>query len=154
MDLIQVGATWLHLLATVALLGFYGILGIVVVPVLERGRPAAEAAEVVRGLEARALPAIVASLVVFFVTGVWLLLTDERYGGLGDIGSTWATVFLVKHAVILGMVGVGAWIDLLAVRGPVSADPAGQLRRLRRAAAVMTILGALVLLLTAAGQAS
>lgn len=154
MDLIQVGATWLHLLATVALLGYYAILGVVVLPVLERGRPAAEAAEAVRALEARGLPAIVASLVAFVVTGVWLMLTDDRSGGLGDIGSTWATIFLVKHGLILGMVGVGAWFDLLAVRASGSTDPAAQLRRLRGAAVVMTILGALVLLLTAAGQAS
>jgi len=34
LDLVQVGARWLHLVATVALIGYYAALGALVVPAL------------------------------------------------------------------------------------------------------------------------
>lgn len=154
MDLPQVGATWLHLLATVVLLGYYTVLALIVLPILDRRGTLQATAEAVATIEARALPWIVGSLVAFLATGVFLMVTSDRYGGPGDFGSTWAAIFLTKHGLILGMVGVGLWLDMLAVRAPTSADPSAQLRRLRLAAIAITGLGALVLLLTAIGQAS
>lgn len=157
MDLLHVGATWLHLLATVALLGYYAIFGLVVLPVIRRLVPARELSESIAAIEGRATPVIVVSLVVFLATGVYLMVTAEQYGGLGNItGSDWATLFLVKHAVIGVMVGVGVYIDALVVRRFAlgAGDQAAAIRRLTQATVVMTVLGAVVLLLTAAGQAS
>lgn len=157
MDLVNVGATWLHLIATVALLGYYGIVGLLVVPVLWRIVPARELGDSIASVERRAFPVIIGSLAVFLATGVYLMGVDPQYGGVGDVsGSAWATLFLVKHLVVLGMVGVGVYIDALIVRRfalPEATDQAA-VRRLEVAAGFMTALGAVVLLLTAAGQAS
>lgn len=157
MDLVNVGATWLHLIATVALLGYYGIVGLLVVPVLWRIVPARELGVSIASVERRAFPVIIGSLAVFLATGVYLMGVDPQYGGVGDVsGSAWATLFLVKHLVVLGMVGVGVYIDALIVRRfalPEATDHAA-VRRLEVAAGFMTALGAVVLLLTAAGQAS
>ena len=157
MDLVHVGATWLHLIATVALLGYYAIVGLLAIPVLARAVPARELGEAIAGIERRAFPVIIGSLAVFLATGVYLMGADPEYGGVGNVtGSTWATLFLVKHLVVLGMVGIGLYIDALIVRrfGLVEAADQAAVRRLEVAAGVMTLLGAVVLLLTAAGQAS
>ncbi|MEW5989909.1 MAG: hypothetical protein AB1736_01010 [Chloroflexota bacterium] len=158
MDVMQVGATWLHLLATVAMLGYYAVFGLVLLPVIARIVPAAELRAAVVAVEGRAMPLIIGSLIVFLATGIYLMVSDPAYGGLGDVGgSTWATLFLVKHLVVGAMVGVGVVIDALVVRrfaGPRSPDQAAAIRLLVGASGLMTLLGAMVLLLTAAGQAS
>ena len=158
MDLVQVGATWLHLLATVALLGYYAILGLVVLPAIRGLVAPGELRDSIAAIERRATPFVVGSLVVFLATGVYLMVTDSQYGGIGDVtGSTWATLFLVKHLVVGLMVGGGVYIDALVIRQfglPGSMSQASALRRLAVSTSVMTVLGAVVLLLTAAGQLS
>lgn len=156
MDLLQVGATWLHLLATVALLGFYAILGAIVLPAIRGVVPDRELGEAIVAIERRATPLIVASLAAFLATGVFLMVTSPRYGGVGEVaGSAWATLVLTKHGVIAIMVGIGVYIDALVVRGfatPGSVGQAAAVRRLAIASWAMTILGTVVLLLTAAAQ--
>jgi uncharacterized membrane protein len=156
MDLVQVGATWLHLLATVALLGYYAILCLVVLPAIRGVLPARELGESIAALERRATPVILGSLVIFLATGVFLMTTDSRYGGVGDVASsTWSSLLLGKHLVIGVMVAIAVYIDALVVRGFAAPGSPGQpaaLRRLAQSAGLMTVLGAVVLLLTAAAQ--
>ena len=158
MDLVQVGATWLHLIATVAMLGYYAILGLLVLPVLRQLVSARQLGETIAGVERRALPVIIGSLAVFLATGVYLMGADERYGGVGNVtGSAWASLILAKHVVVGVMVGLGIYIDALIVRRiapPEATDQTAAVRKLAVAAGVMTLLGAVVLFLTAAGQAS
>jgi uncharacterized membrane protein len=155
MDLVHVGATALHLLATVAMVGYYALLGRVVLPVLRRFVPAKELGESIAAVERHALPVLIASLAIFLATGVYLMGIDPAYGGLGKVtGSNWATLLLVKHAVVAVMVGVGVYLDALIMRRP-PAEAEGQappMRRIEVAVGVMTALGVLVLLLTAAAQ--
>ena len=93
------------------------------------------------------------------MTGTSLLLTDHRFLGIGHFfGGTWSTLIVVKHILVVALVGIGASIDLLVV--PEVANPVDEaartaaIRRLGRGTAAMTALGAIVLLLTAAAQAS
>ena len=81
MDLMHVGATWLHLMATVAMLGYYAIVGLLILPVLRRIVPSRELGETIGAVERRALPVIIASLTIFLATGVYLMGADARYGG-------------------------------------------------------------------------
>jgi len=153
---VEVGAVWLHLMATVILLGYFAMLGLVVLPVLRRRTSGRELVESVAALERRALPLVIVSLGVFLATGVYLMGNDVRYGGAGSIDSTWAAVLLAKHLVVLVMVGLGLFFDALVVRAaraPEGIDPAAQVRSITRAAQGMTILAAIVLLLTAVAQA-
>ena len=158
MDLMHVGATWLHLMATVAMLGYYAIVGLLVLPVLRRIIPSRELGETIGAVERRALPVIIASLTIFLATGVYLMGADARYGGVGNVtGSTWASLFLVKHLVVVVMVGLGVYFDALVVRGIAPPEATAQttdVRRLTIVAGLMTLLGAVVLLLTATAQAS
>jgi uncharacterized membrane protein len=154
MDLVHVGATWLHLMATVAMLGYYALLGSLVLPVLRKIVPAAELGDAIATVERHALPIIVASLVVFLATGVYLMGVDARYGGVGDFSGSWTTLLLAKHVVVAVMVGVGVYLDALIMRRPTdgSGDEARTVRRIEIVVAVMTALGALIVLLTAAAQ--
>jgi uncharacterized membrane protein len=153
---VEVGAIWLHLVATVTLLGYFAVMGLLVLPVLRRLASSSELVESVAAIEHRALPFVITSLGVFLATGVYLMGNDSRYGGVGSIDSTWATVLLAKHLVVLVMVGLGLFFDALVVRAakaPEGIDRAAQLGRITRAAVGMTILAAIVLLLTAVAQA-
>ena len=117
MDLPQVLAIWLHTLALVIAWGYYGILGRIMLPALERSldRPAQAAALV--AIERRALPLVVLSVVLFTATGAYLLVIDPHYAGLGDFfASTWTMLMLVKHVLVVGLVVLGVDVDRLIRR--------------------------------------
>ena len=111
-----------------------------------------------RGNREPPLPLVLTSIGVFLVTGMYLMLTDDRFLGLGHFfGSSWSTLIVVKHVVVVALIGVGVVIDLLVV--PDVATPVDEparavaVRRLARGASAIAALGAIVLLLTAAAQA-
>ncbi len=163
MDPLEVGATWLHAVAMVIALGYYAVLGWIVLPALERGG-VADASVV--AIERRALPLVALSIVVFTASGLYLMLGDGRYAGPGNVtASTWTMLMLLKHVVVAVMVGLGVSLHFIATRGerdgPASEalqagptpDP-GRIRTIRWLADGIAILGAVVLLLTAAAQVS
>jgi uncharacterized membrane protein len=158
-DVGQAIAGWLHSLATVFVLGYYALLAFVVVPVLRHTLDAPTLGRVIPEIERRALPLILAALVVFVVTGAYMLSTDAQFQGLGHaFVNTWSTLIVVKHAVVIVLVGFGVYIDLLVVpdiaRPVDEAFQAAAVRRLARSATAIAALGTVVLLLTAAAQAS
>jgi uncharacterized membrane protein len=158
MDPPHVLAVWLHTLAFVIAWGYYGVLGRMVLPGLERSlEPPAQAAALI-AIERRALPLIALSIVLFTATGAYLLVVDSHYAGLGNVfASTWTTLMLVKHVLVVGLVVVGAYLDLLIRRaGEATSDDVREsaLRRVGLGAEGATALGALIVLLTVAAQAA
>ena len=158
MDLLQLAALWLHTVAFVIAWGYYGISGRFVIPSLQASAPEPMRATLISTIERRALPFVLGSVVVFVLTGTYLLITNEHYSGLGNFfSSEWTTLMLVKHVVIVVMVAVAAWYDWL-VRGldeePLAEYRVRSLRRARLAADGATGLGALIALLTVAAQLS
>lgn len=156
MDLLHVLATWLHTVAFVIAWGYYGILGRFVLPSLLETGDARSRTEALVAIERRALPFVGLTVVLFGMTGAYLLVVDPHYAGLGNIASGWATLMLVKHVLVALLVAVGVAIDW-AVRGlgaATAADEARALRRIRLGAELATALGALIALLTAAAQAT
>lgn len=157
MDLWQVLAVWLHTVAFVIAWGFYGVLGRFVIPALARSIGDEQEAAALLELERRALPFVMLTAVLFTVTGSYLLVTSERYAGLGDFSSTWAQLMLAKHVLIVGLVVLGATVDRLirtAATAPSGEARSRALHRSRLAAEAATAVGALVALLTAAAQAA
>ena len=158
MDLAHVLAVWLHTLALVIVLGYYGILGRVVLPALERSIDRPAQASALMAIERRALPLLVLSIALFTATGVYLLVIDPDYAGLGNVfASTWTTLMFVKHVLIVGLVVLGVAVDRLVRRvGAATSDDVrdAALHRLTLSAEAATGLGALVILLTAAAQAT
>jgi uncharacterized membrane protein len=156
-DGVQIVATWLHTVAFVIAWGYYGILGRMIIPGLERTLAPEARADALLAIERRALPLMLLSIALFTVTGSYLLVTDSKYEGLGNIGNAWAAIMLGKHLLVVVLIGLGVVIDRLIRWAAEVADDrarAKYLGWLRWCAEGATGVGALIALLTVAAQAS
>ena len=149
---------WLHTVAFVIAWGYYGILGRIVLPALERSLDGAAQATTLVSIERRALPLVSISAVLFVVTGTYLLVIDERYAGLGNVvANSWTSLMLLKHLVVVVLIGLAVIVDVLIRRAGAASDDATRdslLHRVRLSAEAATALGAVVVLLTVAAQLS
>jgi uncharacterized membrane protein len=103
----------------------------------------------------RSRPWMYTSLLIFLVTGIYLMFADPNYLGVGDFGNFWSVMMLVKHLLIFGMIGLGFWFNALLRVGPMMASNNNAelgIRRFRMYSNLMAISGVLVLLLTALAQ--
>jgi uncharacterized membrane protein len=161
MNAVAIGAAWIHTIAIVVLLGYYALLSLIVLPWLSSGG-SREPGRVLAAMERRAMPWILGSIAAFTVTGVLMMLTSPEYEGLGNLGvSTWAVLIVVKHVIVVAMVALGVVMDRVLVPRvdgtwwTPAVEPSTDVRELRsivQASALMGVLGAVVLLLTAAAQ--
>ena len=156
MDIPQVLAISLHTVALVIAWGYYGILGRIALPALERSLDHQALASTLLAMERRAVPLVGLSALLFTLTGSYLLVIDPHYAGLGNVfASSWTLLMLVKHGMVIAFIALAVAVDLLVRRVARTTD-AGQrqrdLRWLRYGAEGATGLGALIVLLTAAAQ--
>jgi uncharacterized membrane protein len=104
------------------------------------------------------VPLVLLSMVLFTVTGTWLLVANPAYAGLGAFfASTWTTLMLVKHGLVVGFVIVAIAVDRLigrAAEASTDDERRTAVSRVRLGAEAATALGAVIVLLTAAAQAS
>jgi len=145
--------TWLHTLATVIMIGHYVLLSLVYLPVFERQIQGEALGRLFEALSARMRPFFGGSMLIFIVTGIYLMFVNESYLGLGDFGNRWSILMVAKHVLVVVFLGLGiyserAFVERLGEAGPTA------LNRLRLALGAMTILGVAVLLLTAMAQAA
>jgi uncharacterized membrane protein len=143
-------STWLHALGTVILIGHYLLLSGIYLPVLEKN-----GGTFLSQISRRSRPWMYASLIIFMVTGIYLMFTDPNYLGVGDFGNFWSVMMLVKHLLIVGMIGLGFWYNAFLRVGPMMASSNNAelgIRRFRLYSKWMAISGVLVLLLTALAQ--
>jgi putative copper export protein len=159
MDVLQVLAISLHTLSLVVALGYYGLLGRVMLPALERSLDGPQLAAALASIERRAFPLVVLSAAAFTLTGTYLLVMSPQYEGPGNVfASAWTTLMLVKHALIVGIVALALLVHRrlrrIGASGPTShaaADDPG-VRGPALPAEALTALGALVIVLTASAQ--
>lgn len=158
MNIWQLIAIWLHTLAFVIAWGYYGILGRIALPALERSLEEPARTATLVEIERRALPLVLLSIVLFVATGTYLLLIDPHYAGLGHFfANAWSTLMFVKHAVVIVLVGLGIATDMLIRRAGGARDEAtraSDLRIVRSCAEGATGVGAVLVLLTVAAQLS
>ena len=141
---------WLHAIGTLILIGHYFLISVIYLPALEKG-----GGIFLSQISKRSRPWMYASLVIFMVTGIYLTFADPNYLGVGDFGNPWAVLMLIKHGLIVGMIGLGFVFNGLLRVGPMmSSNNRAQLgiRRFRLYSNLMGISGVLVLLLTALAQ--
>jgi len=140
---------WLHALATVVFVGHFVLLAVIYLPALAEN-PAA--------LSAISKPSrwwLYASMLVFAITGVYLMFVDSNYLGIGKFNNFWSVMMLIKHLLLVGMIGMGFWFNAILRVGPLLSSNTGvvqALGRFRRYVNTMAICGVLVLLLTALAQ--
>ena len=143
-------SVWLHAVGTVILIGHYLLLSVIYLPVLEKG-----GGTFLSQISKNSRPWMYASLVIFMVTGIYLMFVDPNYLGVGDFGNFWSVMMLVKHLLIVGMIALGFWYNAFLRVGPMMASTNNAelgIRRFRMYSRLMAISGVLVLLLTALAQ--
>ena len=87
--------------------------------------------------------------------GTYLTIVDPNYLGIGKFDNFWAIMMLVKHIVIVGMIGIGFWFNAILRVGPMMSSNHGAeqaIARFRNYVNCMAVSGVLVLLLTALAQ--
>jgi uncharacterized membrane protein len=143
-------SVWLHALATVVFIGHYLLLAVLYLPVLEQN-----GGLFLSQISKRSRPWMYGSLIIFMVTGIYLMIADSNYLGVGNFGNPWAVLMLVKHLLIVGMIGLGFLYNAFLRVGPMMAsnnNAALGIRCFRMYCTLMAISGVLVLLLTALSQ--
>jgi len=141
---------WLHEMATVIFIGYFFLLAAIFLPALANNPTA------LSEMSKRSRWWLYASLLVFALTGVYLTFVDSNYLGIGNFSDFWSIMMLVKHLLILGMIGMGFWFNAIMRVGPLMNSNTGAtqaLARFRWYTNAMAISGVLVLLLTALAQA-
>jgi len=143
-------SVWLHALATVVMIGHYLLLSFIYIPVLAKNNGSA-----LSEISKRSRSWLYTSLLIFIVTGTYLMLIDPGYLGFMKFSNFWGTVMMIKHVLIFAMIGMGFWFNAILRVGPMmSSNNNAELgiRRFRLYSNLMTISGILVLLLTALAQ--
>jgi uncharacterized membrane protein len=146
-------STWLHALATVIFIGHFLLLSLIYLPAF--GKASAEiTGPILSEVSKRSRPWMYVSLVIFMVTGIYLMIVDPNYRGVGNFGNLWAVAMLVKHILIVAMIGMGFVFNALLRVGPTMSSNAPQqaIARFSLYTKLMAVCGVLVLLLTAFAQ--
>jgi uncharacterized membrane protein len=157
-----VGATWLHLLATVTVIGLYLLTFFVTTPASHKA--AVPQIGVIVDIYRRAKPLVLGAWVVFMLSGVTLMLVDPQYLGIGRFNNAWSVLMLVKHIAVIPMIlmtgyihccpfiGVMKPLDIALTRGRDS-EVERLMGVLRSRERITMLLGVIVLALTAAAEA-
>ena len=143
----------LHTLATVVFIGHYLLLSLLYLPVLSKMEQGGAAA--LSEISKRSRVWLYIALGLFAATGIYLTLVDPHYLGLGKLQNAWSVLMLVKHILILGMIGLGFWFNVIVRVGSLlrsTSNSAVGVARLRLYSNLMSICGVLVLILTAIAQ--
>jgi len=140
----------LHALGTVVLIGHYLLLAVIYLPVLAKNN-----GTILSEISRRSRPWIYGSLLIFIVTGIYLMFADPNYLGFGGFGNLWGILMLVKHILILGMIAMGFWFNAILRVGPLMSSNSGAVQAIaqfRWYSNAMAASGVAVLLLTALAQ--
>jgi len=108
---------WLHALGTVILIGHYLLLSLIYLPSLA-GHKLQISGPILSEISKRSRVWMYISLLIFIVTGIYLMIVDPNYLGVGDFGNLWGILMLVKHILILAMIAMGFWFNGILCVGP------------------------------------
>jgi len=147
-------STWLHAMATVIFIGHYLLLAVLYLPAFGTQRPEITG-PILSDVSKRSRPWMYASLLIFMVTGIYLMLVDPNYLGVGNFGNAWGVAMLLKHILIVAMIGMGFVFNAVFRVGPLMGSSSGGAQAIARFGLytkLMAVCGVLVLLLTAFAQ--
>ena len=146
--------TWLHAIATVIFIGHFVLLAPIYLPAFAKAKPEI-AGPILSDVSKRSRGWMYASLVIFMITGIYLMIVDPNYRGIGNFANPWSVAMLVKHILIVGMIGMGSFYNAILRIGPMMNSNNGAEQAIARFGSYarwMAIAGVLVLLLTAFSQ--
>ena len=145
-------STTLHAIAMIIFIGHYLLTSLIYLPALSKLDNGAKA---LGEMSTHSRRWMYGSILVFAVTGVHLMLVDPNYMGIGNFSNPWALLMLIKHLVIVVMIGLGFWFNMLQRVGPAMRSNSGAAQgvaKFRQYSNQMSICGVIVLALTALSQ--
>jgi len=114
---------WLHALVTVVMIGYYLLLSLVYLPYLSQAFSGAAFGAALDDISTRMRSWLYGSWLVFIVTGIYLMFDDTYYLGVGNLSNAWSLLMLAKHGLIMGMVGLGAFLNITLKRELAAPSP-------------------------------
>lgn len=146
-------STWLHILATIVMIGYYLFANLIYMPVFERRMNADAFRDLLEQISTRLRPYFGGSLLIFLITGTHLMLINKDYQGLGIFfGNPWSVLIVVKQALVLAFLAL-AFISERAFMGQISDQKPAALKNFHRALNINMVLGMVIILLTSFAQA-
>ena len=143
---------WLHNLATIVMVGYFVFTSLIYLPVFERRMQASALRELLEQISARLRPFFGGSLLIFIVTGTYLMLINEDYLGLGNFfGNLWSVLIVIKHVLVLAFLALAVYSER-AYLAQISDQKPEALKKFRWALNINTVLGMGILLLTSIAQ--
>ena len=145
---------WLHSLAMTIFIGHYLLLAVIYLPAM-RNNALDAIGPILSAISRRSRLWMYASLVVFMITGIYLMFADPNYLGVGNFGNIWSVMMLVKHILIVVMIGAGFWFNAIWRVGPMLSSRNGAEQaygRFKLYVNIMAVSSVLVLLLTSVSQ--
>ena len=145
---------WLHSLATVTFIGHFLLLTIIYLPAMKNSSLEI-IGPILSNISKQSRRWMYVSLLIFIITGIYLMFADPNYLGVGDFRNFWSIMMLVKHLLIVVMIGASFFFNAILRVGPMlrSTNVAAQAyARFKLFINIMAISGVLVLLLTALAQ--
>lgn len=147
-------STWLHTLSTIVMIGYFTFASLIYLPVLERCIPENTLREVLEQVSARLRPFFGGSLLIFIITGTYLMLINNSYLGLGNfLGNLWSILIVVKHAFLLPFLALAIFSERAYLEKSSSQKPQA-LKQFKMTLNINIILGLAILLLTAIAQSA
>ena len=144
-------SVWLHALATIVMVGYYVFTGLIYLPILEGRMQKNTLCELLEQVSARLRPYFGGSLLIFVITGTYLMLINESYLGLGHIfANLWSALIVIKHILVLTFLALAIYSER-AFMEKIDED-ADALKRFRWSLNVNLTLGVLIVLLTSIAQ--
>jgi len=151
-QLLLATSTTLHALAMIVFIGHYLLMSLIYLPALSNVDAGVKALGEMSRQSRRWL---YLSILAFAATGVHLMLVNPNYLGIGNFSNPWALLMLLKHLIIVVMIGLGFWFNAIQRVGPAMRSNSGAAQgaaKFRRYSNLMAICGVLVLTLTALSQ--
>ena len=146
--------TWLHALATAIFIGHPLLLTLIYLPAFGKQKPEV-AGPILSEVSKRSRVWMYISLLIFIVTGIYLMFIDPNYLGVGNFDNPWGVAMLVKHLLIVAMIAMGFFYNAILRVGPLMRSNTGADQALVRFGLYskwMAVCGVLILLLTAFAQ--
>jgi uncharacterized membrane protein len=146
-------SSWLHVLATIVMIGYFIFTSLIYLPIFERQMQANALRDLLEQISARFRPYFGGSLLIFLVTGAYLMLINENYLGIGHFFSNpWSALIVIKHMLVLVFLALAIFSER-AFLGQISDRKPEALKQYRWALIINTVLGVAILLLTSIAQA-
>jgi uncharacterized membrane protein len=155
---------WLHMLATVVLVGSLSALSRLLLPAMRRSLSERDQVSLMDALQRRLEPLVWFCLGLLIVTGLFQMSVHPNYNGLLATGTRWSLALFVKHLMVVLILVVSAvqtWEVMPAIRRALLRPERlneeqwqALARRQRRLLSLNMLLSLLVLAATAVARVS